>query len=120
MIAYFVHNSETDTDTVYLPERQRCYTVNSTRAMEFIAAEPDFTSWTKGIEIPPEDFGGVIAFRDNKGGMIVLNEELWQQRLAAHLGELSADFEPIQKADGYDGEESLSSDSSDFRKSATK
>ena len=81
--------STTKTDSIYVPERQCSYIVDRTRMAIFISADPDFECWSgeKCIVVPPEEFGGVIALRDDNGDMSVLSPELWQQRLTALMGE---------------------------------
>ena len=88
MIAYFVHNNETKTDTIYLPGRECCYTVNRSRMAEFLSQDLDFQNPSSDIciDVPPEEFGGVIALRDENGELRVLNPELWRLRLTAFMG----------------------------------
>lgn len=87
MIAYFVHNSETQTDSIYLPDSESFFAVDSARMSFFISKVPDFTRWPgeKSMPLPPEQFGGVIAIREDKGEVEVLSPDLWQQRLTEHL-----------------------------------
>ena len=87
MIAYFVHNSETQTDSIYLPDSESFFAVDSARLNSFISKAPDFTRWSKekSMPLPPEEFGGVIAIREDKGEVEVLSPDLWQQRLKAHF-----------------------------------
>lgn len=87
MIAYFVHNSETQTDMIYLPEIHCFVEVDRDRMEAYISVEPDFASWSgqKCALVPPEEFGGVIATREDKGDISILNEELWKARMMAHF-----------------------------------
>ena len=88
MIAYFVHNSETEKDLIYLPEIHCFVEVNRERMEAFISVNPDFSSWAgeKCSLVPPEEFGGVVATREDKGDVDILNEELWKERMMLHLG----------------------------------
>lgn len=88
MIAYFVHNKEKQTDMIYLPELHCFIEVNPDRMEAFISVDPDFASWSgeKCNLVPPEEFGGVIATREDKGDINILNAELWKERMMAHLG----------------------------------
>jgi hypothetical protein len=88
MIAYFVHHGQSSTDTIYLPEKRCCYPVDRTLLAAFLGTGPDSACWSEDgcIEVPPEEFGEVIALRDENGDMNVINHELWQQRLTAVLG----------------------------------
>jgi hypothetical protein len=84
MIAYFVHNPRKNMDTVYLPDRG-CFIAADKAAMErFIAVKPDFANWTGQAcaMVEPE----VVATRDDQGDVCILKEELWRERMLAHLG----------------------------------
>lgn len=87
MIAYFVHNSETKKDFIYLPEIHCFVEVNRDRMDAYISVDPDFASWSgeKCSLVPPEEFGGVIATREDKGDVSILNEELWKERMMSYL-----------------------------------
>ena len=89
MIAYFVHNNDTDSDLIYLPDLQCFVPVDRGRMEAFISVEPDFASWSgeKCTVVTPEEFGGVIATREDKGDVCILNHELWKERMMLHLGE---------------------------------
>jgi len=88
MIAYFVHNSDTESDLIYLPEMHCFVAVDRDRMEAFISVDPDFASWIgETCElVTPEEFGDVIATREDEGDVSVLNHELWKERLTAHLG----------------------------------
>jgi hypothetical protein len=52
------------------------------------AVKPDFANWTgmRCAQVKPEEFGTVIATRDDQGDVCILKEELWRERMLAHLG----------------------------------
>lgn len=89
MIAYFVHNNDTDADLIYLPDSQCIVSVNRERMEAFISVEPDFASWSGDNceAVSPEEFGGVIATREDKGDVCILNPELWKERMMSYLGD---------------------------------
>lgn len=88
MIAYFVHNGETATDLIYLPDMHCFVSVNRERMEAFISVAPDFESWTGETcqLVQPEEFGEVIATREDKGDVCVLKPDLWKERMMLHLG----------------------------------
>ena len=88
MMTYFIHNNETQADSIYIPDGECFLQVDADRMKEFISETPRFVNATAEIcrIVPPEEFGGVIALRDESGNVRVLNPELWYQRLIAHLG----------------------------------
>jgi hypothetical protein len=57
-------------------------------AMErFIAVTPDFAKW-KGQActfVKPEEFGTVVASRDDQGDVCIVNQDLWRERMFANL-----------------------------------
>ena len=88
MIAYFVHNQRKNTDTVYLPDRG-CFMAVDPAVMErFIAVKPDFANWTGQAcaVVEPEEFGTVIATRDDREDVCIVQPDLWRERMLAHLG----------------------------------
>ncbi len=88
MIAYFVYNPRKNMDTVYLPDRG-CFIAADKAAMErFIAVKPDFPGWMGQAcaVVEPEEFGTVIATRDDQGDVCIHQEELWRERMLFHLG----------------------------------
>ena len=88
MMAYFVHNKDTDSDLIYLPNTHCFVSVDRERLEAFISVDPDFASWTgeKCEMIAPEEFGGVIASREDKCDVNVLDPEIWRERMMKHLG----------------------------------
>lgn len=88
MIAYFVHNARKNMDTVYLPDRA-CFMAADAAVLErFIAVKPDFADWTGQAcaVVEPEEFGTVVATRDDQGDVCIVNQELWRERMLALLG----------------------------------
>jgi hypothetical protein len=88
MIAYFVHDKEKVGDTIYLPDLG-CFVPVEKDAMErFISVNPDFADWTGQActFIKPEEFGTVIATRDDQGDVCIIQPDLWRERMFAHLG----------------------------------
>lgn len=88
MIAYFVHNPRKNLDTVYLPDRG-CFVAADKAAMErFISVKPDFAGWTGQAcaVVEPEEFGTVVATRDDQGDVCIVHQELWRERMLALLG----------------------------------
>lgn len=45
----------------------------------------------------PEDFGLVIATREERGDVCVLKMDLWQERMAHYLGKVKPGYEMDQK-----------------------
>lgn len=88
MIAYFVHDPQKASDTIYLPELG-CFIPVDRAAMErFIAVKPDFADWQGQActFVKPEEFGTVVATRDDQGDVCILQQNLWRERMFANLG----------------------------------
>lgn len=88
MIAYFVHDSKKGSDTIYLPDSSCFVPVDKTAMDRFIAVKPDFANWTgRACTIDaPEEFGTVVATRDDQGDVCIVRQELWRERMLHHLG----------------------------------
>lgn len=88
MIAYFVHDRNKDTDLFVLPDTQCRVPVTPERFEAFIAPRPDFSQWRGEAcaDLPPEQFGTIVATRDDKGDICVVEAALWRQRMNRHLG----------------------------------
>jgi hypothetical protein len=88
MIAYFVHNAGKDADLIYMPDMHCFVPVDRERVEAFISVEPDFSNWAgETCElVKPEEFGEVIASREDSGDVCVLNPDLWKARMMRHLG----------------------------------
>ena len=54
----------------------------------FISVKPDFASWSGDAcgELSPEDFGTIVASREEGGDVCVVNHDLWRSRMAHNLG----------------------------------
>jgi hypothetical protein len=88
MIAYFVHDPRKASDTIYLPDLG-CFVPVDKAAMErFISVEPDFANWTGQActLVTPEEFGTVVASRDDRGDVCIVRQDLWRERMLAYLG----------------------------------
>jgi len=88
MIGYFIHQEDKGMDTIYLPE-MGCFVPVDKAAMErFISVKPDFAAWTGQAcaAVDPEEFGKVVATRDDQGDVCVLDSDLWRERMLLHLG----------------------------------
>jgi hypothetical protein len=88
MIAYFVHDEHKTSDTIYLPD-MGCFVPVDRAAMErFISVKPEFAKWTGQacVFVKPEEFGTVVASRDDQGDVCIVRQELWRERMFAHLG----------------------------------
>ena len=88
MIAYYVHDSKKETDLIVLPDMGCSVAVDAGRMEAFISVNPNFASWSGDAcsQMSPEDFGTIVASRDEKGDVCVVNHDLWRQRMAHHLG----------------------------------
>ena len=88
MIAYYVHDSKKETDLIVLPDMGCSVVVDAGRLEAFISVNPDFTSWSGDAcgELSPEDFGAIVASRDEGGDVCVVNHDLWRRRMTHFLG----------------------------------
>ncbi len=88
MMAYFVHDKKEKTDTIVLPDLGCSVAVDETRLKDFISARPTFKEWSGdacGL-MTPEDYGTIVATRDECGDVNIVKEALWRDRLDHHLG----------------------------------
>jgi hypothetical protein len=88
MIAYFVHDEKKENDIIVIPDRECSIAVDRQRLEAFISVDPVFASWSAdacGV-VSPEDFGVVIATRDDGGDVCVIHNELWRRRMDYYLG----------------------------------
>ena len=88
MIAYFVHDQQKASDSIYLPDLG-CFIPVDKNAMErFISVKPDFANWTGQAcaLVNPEEFGTVVATRDDQGDVCIVRQDLWRERMFANLG----------------------------------
>ena len=88
MIAYYVHDKKKDIDLIVLPEMGCSVAVDTARMEAFISVSPQFADWSGDAcgELSPEDFGTIVATRQDRGDVCVVNHDLWRQRMAHHLG----------------------------------
>jgi hypothetical protein len=88
MIAHFVHDRKKARDTIYLPDRGCFIPVDKTAMERFISVKPDFANWTGQAcaLVNPEEFGTVVATRDDQGDVCILRQDLWRERMFANLG----------------------------------
>ena len=89
MLAYFVHDPKKKQDTVYLPDRGCFVPVDKTAMDRFIAVKPDFAAWEgmRCATVAPEEFGTVVATRDDAGDVCIVRQDLWRERMMAHLAD---------------------------------
>lgn len=88
MKAFFVHDKNKDLDVMVVPETDNLVAVNRKVMEEFISVEPDFSKYAgdRLNELPPETIGVVVATRKSDSDVCIVEETLWQQRMAFHLG----------------------------------
>ena len=88
MIAYYVHDSKKEIDLIVLPDMGCSVAVDAGRLEAFISVKPDFASWSGDAcgELSPENFGTIVASRDEGGDVCVVNHDLWRRRMAHYLG----------------------------------
>ncbi len=88
MIAYYVHDNKKKNDVIVLPDLGCTVTVDRQRMEAFISVNPNFADWSGEAcsDLSPEDFGTVVATRDDSGDVCVANHELWRERMDHYLG----------------------------------
>ena len=88
MIAYYVHDKKKDNDLIVLPEMGCSVAVDAARMEAFISVKPEFDSWSGDAcgELSPEDFGTIVATREDLGDVCVVNHDLWRRRMEHYLG----------------------------------
>jgi hypothetical protein len=88
MKAYYVHDSRKALDHIIIPERDKIVPVGRSTMEEFIGVSPKFDQMTgsslNGLE--PQNFGTVIATRDDQGDVCIENAVMWQERMQSLLG----------------------------------
>jgi hypothetical protein len=89
MLVYFVYDRKKDSDVMVLPEMGCSVPVDVEGLETFISVNPDFSKWSgdscKGMT--PENFGTIVAIRDDCGDVSVRNSKLWQERMSIYLGD---------------------------------
>jgi hypothetical protein len=88
MIVYYVNDSRKETDLIVLPDMGCSIAVGAGRMEAFNSVNPDFTSWSENTcgELSPEDFGTIVAGRDEGGDVGGVDHDLWRRRMAHYLG----------------------------------
>jgi hypothetical protein len=88
VIAHFVHNKKEQADTIVIPDAGCRVPVDAERLQAFISVCPDFRNWSGDAcgRMSAEDFGTIIASRDDCGDVSVVNQKLWEARMAHYLG----------------------------------
>jgi hypothetical protein len=88
MIAYFVHDRKKKRDLIVLPDRACSVEVTPQYMESFISVDPVFAGWSGDScsDFAPEDFGTVVATRDDGGDVCVMDHDLWKERMAFYLG----------------------------------
>lgn len=87
MKAFFVHDEGADRDLMVVPETDCLVTVDRNVMEEFIAVSPDFSKFS-GEPLDhqvPESVGVVVATRKADMDVCIIEEALWQQRMAFYL-----------------------------------
>lgn len=85
MIAYYV--TQRQADTVVIPDAEVARRVDRAVLREFLADEPEFARW-QGEPLSgrvPEDFGKVLATRDEDAPPTILDQAHWNERVMAQL-----------------------------------
>ena len=88
MIAYFVRDRKNEKDLIVIPDKGCSVEVTPQRMETFISVDPLFAGWTGDSceDVAPEDFGTVVAARDDGGDVCVMDHELWKERMGYYLG----------------------------------
>ncbi len=88
MIAYYVHDNKKKNDVIVLPDLGCTVTVDRPRMEAFISVNPNFADWSGEAcsDLSPQDFGTVVATRDDSGDVCVANHEIWRERMDHYLG----------------------------------
>jgi len=87
MKAFFVHDQDTHTDVMVVPETDSLVTVDRDVMEEFIGVAPDFSKYS-GNQLhaqAPEQIGLVVATRKSDMDVCIIDEALWQKRMAYYL-----------------------------------
>ena len=87
MIAYYVYDEKKENDTIVIPEMGCGISVTADIFEKFISVEPDFTAWSGDAcgELSPEDFGTIIASREDLGDVCVTNNDMWRKRMFFYM-----------------------------------
>lgn len=90
MIAYYVHDDKKENDTIVIPEMGCSISVTADVLEKFISVDPDFSDWAGDAcgNLSPEDFGIVIATRDDQGDVCVTQNEKWAERMLFYMNSI--------------------------------
>jgi hypothetical protein len=88
MLAYYVHDDRKENDVIVLPDMGCAVPVDRERMAAFISVNPGLTTWSGDAcsDLTPEDFGIVVATREDQGDVCVINHEIWRRRMEHYLG----------------------------------
>ena len=89
MIAYYVHDDKKENDTIVIPEMGCSISVTPEVLEKFISVNPDFTEWSGDAcsDLSPEDFGIVIATREDQGDVCVTHNDIWRDRMFFYMNQ---------------------------------
>ena len=89
MIAYYVHDEKKNDDVIMMPDMACAVTVDKDKLEAFISPAPAFAKWSGNtcVDVRPEDFGTVIATREEGGDVCVLEQKIWQARMEHYLNQ---------------------------------
>ncbi|HEY9855090.1 MAG TPA: hypothetical protein V6D05_05080 [Stenomitos sp.] len=85
MIGYYV--TQRQQDTVVIPEAGVAQRVDRAVLRRFLADDPEFGTW-EGEALggrKPEDFGTVLATREEEAPPTILDQAHWNERVMAQL-----------------------------------
>ncbi len=87
MKAFFIHDEKKQSDMMVIPEKDYMVPMSRATMETFISVAPDFSGFAgeRLNGMPPETFGKIVATRNSDGDVCILDESLWQQRMAHHL-----------------------------------
>jgi hypothetical protein len=88
MLAYYVHDDKKENDVIVLPDMGCSVPVDRQRMEAFISVDPHFASWSGDScsDLSPEDFGTVVATRDDRGDVCVVDHDRWRECMDYYLG----------------------------------
>ena len=89
MIAYYVHDERKNDDVILVPDMSCAVHVDKEKMEAFISPAPAFANWSGNtcVGVKPEDFGTVVASREEGGDVCVLKAEIWQSRMEYYLNQ---------------------------------
>lgn len=88
MIAYLVTDIHSRQDTIVIPDIGCSFPVDRGRMQAFISVNPEFGGWSGDSceGMAPEDFGTIVASRDDCGDVRVFQDDLWRDKMENYLG----------------------------------